>query len=55
MIESRWDSLPPGSENPLHKSAASYPTGGLGYGLHCKGDARAWPDDTLKWLQKLGK
>lgn len=30
-----------------------YPTGGHGYGLHCKGDARAWPDDTLQWLQKL--
>ncbi len=30
-----------------------YPTGGHGYGLHCKGDARAWPDDTLKWLQKV--
>jgi len=32
---------------------ALYPTGGHGYGLHCKGDARAWPDDTLKWLQKV--
>jgi acetyl esterase/lipase len=29
-----------------------YPTGGHGYGLHCTGDARAWPDDALKWLQK---
>lgn len=29
-----------------------YPTGGHGYGLHCKGDARAWPEDTAKWLQK---
>ncbi len=28
-----------------------YPTGGHGYGLHCKGDARAWPNDALKWLQ----
>ena len=32
---------------------ALYPTGGHGYGLHCKGDARAWPDDTLKWLQNV--
>jgi acetyl esterase/lipase len=32
---------------------ALYPTGGHGYGLHCEKDARAWPDDTLKWLQKV--
>ena len=32
---------------------AFYPTGGHGYGLHCQGDAKAWPDDTLKWLQKV--
>ena len=32
---------------------ALYPSGGHGYGLHCKGDARAWPDDTLRWLQKV--
>jgi acetyl esterase/lipase len=30
-----------------------YPTGGHGYGLHCHGDARAWPEDTLQWLQKV--
>jgi acetyl esterase/lipase len=30
-----------------------YPTGGHGYGLHCERDARAWPDDALKWLQKV--
>jgi acetyl esterase/lipase len=30
-----------------------YPTGGHGYGLHCTGDARAWPEDTLKWLQTV--
>jgi acetyl esterase/lipase len=30
-----------------------YPTGGHGYGLHCERDAKAWPDDTLKWLQKV--
>jgi acetyl esterase/lipase len=30
-----------------------YPTGGHGYGLHCKGDAKAWPDDTLKWLHAV--
>ena len=30
-----------------------YRTGGHGYGLHCQGDARAWPDDALKWLQKV--
>ena len=32
---------------------AFYPTGGHGYGLHCTGAAKAWPDDTLKWLQKV--
>ena len=31
-----------------------YPTGGHGYGLHCKGDARAWPDDASNWLRKIG-
>jgi acetyl esterase/lipase len=33
---------------------ALYPTGGHGYGLHCERDARAWPDDALKWLHKIG-
>jgi len=32
---------------------AFYPTGVHGYGLHCQGDAKAWPDDTLKWLRKV--
>jgi len=32
---------------------AFYPTGGHGYGLHCQGDAKAWPDDTLEWLRKV--
>ncbi len=31
-----------------------YATGGHGYGLHCQGAAKAWPEDTLKWLQKAG-
>ena len=31
-----------------------YPTGGHGYGLHCEGEAKAWPEDTLKWLQTIG-
>lgn len=31
-----------------------YATGGHGYGLHCEKDARAWPEDTLKWLHKIG-
>lgn len=31
-----------------------YPTGGHGYGLHCERDARAWPEDALKWLQQRG-
>lgn len=31
-----------------------YPTGGHGYGLHCQGAAKAWPEDALKWLQKAG-
>jgi len=30
-----------------------YPTGGHGYGLHCQGDAKAWPDEAQKWLQKV--
>jgi acetyl esterase/lipase len=32
---------------------AFYPTGGHGYGLHCQGDARVWPEETLKWLRKV--
>ncbi len=31
-----------------------YPTGGHGYGLHCERDAKAWPEDTLTWLQTIG-
>jgi acetyl esterase/lipase len=31
-----------------------YPTGGHGYGLRCTRDARAWPQDCLDWLHKLG-
>lgn len=31
-----------------------YPTGGHGYGLHCEREAKAWPDDALKWLQQIG-
>jgi acetyl esterase/lipase len=31
-----------------------YRTGGHGYGLHCTRDARAWPEDTLRWLHKAG-
>lgn len=31
-----------------------YPTGGHGYGLHSQGDAKAWPEDALKWLEKQG-
>ncbi len=30
-----------------------YPTGGHGYGLHCEREAKAWPEDTLKWLQTI--
>lgn len=32
----------------------NYPTGGHGYGLHCTRDAKAWPQDALEWLQKIG-
>ncbi len=32
-----------------------YPTGGHGYGLHCEGDARVWPEDALRWLKELLK
>ncbi len=31
-----------------------YPTGGHGYGLHCERDAKAWPDDALKWMATIG-
>ncbi len=31
-----------------------YPTGGHGYGLHSQGDAKAWPEEARKWLEKLG-
>lgn len=31
-----------------------YLTGGHGYGLHCERDAKAWPEDALKWLQTVG-
>lgn len=31
-----------------------YPTGGHGYGLHCEHDAKAWPEDALKWLNGIG-
>jgi len=31
-----------------------YPTGGHGYGLHCDKDAKAWPQDALEWLRKMG-
>lgn len=31
-----------------------YPTGGHGYGLRCEKDAKAWPEDTLSWLGKIG-
>ncbi len=27
-----------------------YPTGGHGYGLHCEREAKAWPEEALKWL-----
>ena len=31
-----------------------YKTGGHGYGLHCEREAKAWPDDTFTWLNKIG-
>lgn len=31
-----------------------YPTGGHGYGLHCEREAKAWPDATIAWLEKIG-
>jgi acetyl esterase/lipase len=30
-----------------------YHTGGHGYGLHCEREAKAWPEDALKWLQSI--
>lgn len=31
-----------------------YPTGGHGYGLHCEGAARVWPEEAGKWLAGIG-
>lgn len=31
-----------------------YPTGGHGYGLRSERDAKAWPEDALAWLKKIG-
>ncbi len=31
-----------------------YPTGGHGYGLNSKGDARLWPKDAAEWLHRIG-
>ena len=31
-----------------------YPTGGHGYGLHCRRDAKAWPAAALEWLHEVG-
>lgn len=31
-----------------------YSTGGHGYGLRCRKEARAWPPAALVWLQKIG-
>lgn len=28
-----------------------FPTGGHGYGLHCKGAAKVWPEQVAGWLQ----
>lgn len=33
---------------------ALYPTGGHGYGLRCEKEAKAWPEDALRWLGKIG-
>ncbi len=30
-----------------------YPTGGHGYGLHCQGDAKVWPDQAMEWLRSI--
>ena len=31
-----------------------YPTGGHGYGRHCQGDAKIWPDEAARWLGEIG-
>jgi acetyl esterase/lipase len=31
-----------------------YQTGGHGYGLHCTGEAKAWPQAATAWLRKAG-
>ena len=30
---------------------ALFATGGHGYGLHCKGEARMWPEQCVEWLR----
>jgi acetyl esterase/lipase len=30
-----------------------YSTGGHGYGLKCQGDAKAWPEQAMEWLQSV--
>jgi acetyl esterase/lipase len=32
---------------------ALYPTGGHGYGLHSKGEAKAWPGRCEQWLERM--
>lgn len=31
-----------------------YSTGGHGYGLRCELEAKAWPEDAMKWLEGIG-
>jgi acetyl esterase/lipase len=31
-----------------------YSSGGHGYGLHSKGEARVWPDEAIEWLRAIG-
>jgi acetyl esterase/lipase len=42
------------TEAKLPHAFKLYPTGGHGYGLHCDRDAKAWPQDALEWLGKIG-
>lgn len=41
------------SDAKVKHEFALYPTGGHGYGLHSKGDAKAWPERCAQWLERM--
>lgn len=40
------------TEHKVSHRFALFATGGHGYGLHCKGEARVWPEQCADWLSK---